>query len=71
MNLLGATLGQERFHISFMNGRAIPNHQQFIRHVQPQVVEKDCAVEAMKEGAADFITKPLRLDELQSVASKT
>jgi len=30
----------------------------------------ESAVEAMKEGAADFITKPLRLDELRLVISR-
>jgi DNA-binding NtrC family response regulator len=31
----------------------------------------EIAVEAMKEGAADFITKPLRLDELLTRASRS
>jgi hypothetical protein len=41
MNILGSSLRQERAHGPFMNGRAVPDHQQFVRHVRQHMLQKD------------------------------
>ena len=46
MNLLRSTGCQVRSYVPFMNGRAIPDHQQFARYVGQQMPEKDHTIKA-------------------------
>jgi hypothetical protein len=48
MNLLRSTVGQDRAHLPFMNGRAIPDHQQFVRYVWQQMFEKDHTIKTVQ-----------------------
>jgi hypothetical protein len=48
MKILGSSLRQERAHVPLMHGRAVPDHQQFVRDVRQQMPQKDHAIEAVQ-----------------------
>jgi hypothetical protein len=58
VNLPGSPFGQKRAHVPLVNGRAIPDHQQFLRYMRQQVLEKDHAIEAVQRVIAHQGVEP-------------
>src|SRR3712207_3124215 len=62
MNPPCPTFGQKRAHMPFVHGRAVPNHQQFLRYMRQQVLEEEHGVFCISPRNSTFQQCTSRVD---------